>query len=68
MPRKATPGSFRSGPDSRRHVFTQEERSRGGRTSWARMLPEVRLSMSVPLPTEKVREQAKKILEKRRGP
>lgn len=28
--RKATPGSFKPGPDSRRHRFTREECSRGG--------------------------------------
>ena len=28
--RKPTSGSFRKGPDPRRHVFTAEERRRGG--------------------------------------
>lgn len=28
-PRKANKGSFRRGPDKRRHTFTYEERSKG---------------------------------------
>lgn len=28
--RKANAGSFKAGPDKRRHVFTEEERRRGG--------------------------------------
>ena len=36
--RKATSGSFRKGPDARRHVFTHEERSRGGLTTAQRYL------------------------------
>lgn len=27
-------GRFSKGPDDRRHLFTPEERSRGGRTRW----------------------------------
>lgn len=31
--RQANRGSFKKGPDPRRHVFTQEERRRGGITT-----------------------------------
>jgi hypothetical protein len=36
MPNKRKPnrGSFRPGPDRRRHRFTPQERSRGGRAAW----------------------------------
>jgi hypothetical protein len=34
--RKRNRGSFAVGFDPRRHVFTQEERQRGGRSAWWR--------------------------------
>lgn len=59
-------GWFRRGEDPRRHHLTAEERSRGGTTSWKRTMAELRLSMNLPLPTEAIREQARKILAERR--
>jgi hypothetical protein len=36
MPHRANATSFKAGPDPRRHLFTQEERSKGYRTTMAR--------------------------------
>jgi hypothetical protein len=40
MPHRANRTSFRRGPDRRRHVFTAEERSRGGQTTWRKAMEE----------------------------
>jgi len=42
-------GSFKKGPDPRRHIFTKEDRSRGGLTSWWRTMIIVRASMGLDL-------------------
>jgi hypothetical protein len=33
-------GHFKKGPDPRRHIFTDEERSRGGQTTWRKLMEE----------------------------
>jgi hypothetical protein len=38
MPKKANRGSFRPGPDPRRHAFTRAERRRGYRNAMAATL------------------------------
>ena len=38
--RKKNPGRFQKGPDPRRHQFTPEERSRGGKTTWRKAMYE----------------------------
>lgn len=43
-------GSFRPGHDPRRHVFTPEQRVRGGRVAWARTMIAVRSDMRLPIP------------------
>jgi hypothetical protein len=43
--RVANAGSFRPGPDPRRHSFTKAEQSRGGYTTWARYMREWRGQM-----------------------
>ena len=40
MSRKPNPGRFKKGHDPRRHVFTFEERSRGGQTAWLKLMHE----------------------------
>jgi hypothetical protein len=45
-------GRFRKGPDPRRHVFTREEQSRGGRTTWNRYMRQWRAEMKLPQPPE----------------
>jgi hypothetical protein len=43
--RAPTSGSFAAGPDARRHVFTPEQRSRGGSTTWSRYMRQWRGEM-----------------------
>jgi len=38
MARRSNRGWFRKGHDSRRHIFSAEERSRGGRVAWLRAM------------------------------
>ena len=59
--------SFRPGPDPRRHRFTREECSRGGRTTWRRIMTELRLAMNLPLPSKGLRAEALRILERRQN-
>jgi hypothetical protein len=33
-------GRFKKGPDPRRHLFTPEERGRGGQTTWRKLMDE----------------------------
>jgi hypothetical protein len=47
--------------------LTRADRVKGGLAAWALMMAEVRLSMGLDLPTEKVREAARKILAQRRA-
>jgi hypothetical protein len=39
----------------------------GGRAAWVKMMAELRLSMGLDLPTEKVREAARQLLSQRQG-
>jgi hypothetical protein len=48
MPRRRNPGWFQKGHDPRRHDLTTQERSRGGRASFAKLMeerPEVLLGL-----------------------
>jgi hypothetical protein len=47
--------------------LTRADRVKGGQAAWARMMAEVRLSMGLDLPSEKVREAARKILARLRA-
>ena len=47
--------------------LTRADRVKGGLAAWARMMAEVRLSMGLDLPTEKVRAAARKILARLRA-
>jgi hypothetical protein len=47
--------------------LTHADRVKGGLASWARMMAEVRLSMGLDLPTERVREAACKLLARRQA-
>jgi len=48
--RRPNRGSFRKGPDPRRHTFTAAERRRGGCTRWAMTMIEVRSGMGLWIP------------------
>lgn len=47
--RKPNRGSFKKGPDPRRHQFSEEERAKGGNASWWRTMIMVRASMGLDL-------------------
>jgi len=58
--------SFKPGFDSRRHRFSREEQSRGGRTTWLHIMAELRLAMNLPLPAQELRAAANRLIEARR--
>ncbi len=60
-------GRFGVGFDCRRHVFTADERSRGGHSAWARTMADLRLAMQLPIPEGRVWEWAVRLLAARRG-
>jgi hypothetical protein len=47
--------------------LTRADRVKGGLAAWALMMAEVRLSLGLDLPTERVREAARKLLARRRA-
>lgn len=63
---KPNRGSFRKGPDRRRHTFTPEERARGGRNSWLTFMAQFRMESGFPLPSPELRERARQLIESRR--
>jgi hypothetical protein len=50
-------GTFRPGPDRRRHTFTAEQCRRGGEVRWWQKMIEVRVSMGLNLPLPPVHAQ-----------